>query len=108
MTQITSIKIDFLKNCDALAKVTLTLNDSFLIKYISIKEKNGNLFVQYPGFRNSQGQYRYMFKCASPELRDELDGRIIDEYQKLKNKYNQKIAAVLDARETQYPVRIEC
>ncbi len=79
--KITELKIRKVEGDDKLkAYVTVTFDDCFVVHNIKVIEGKSGLFVAMPSRRNSEGVYVDVAHPINPEFRNELQNRIISEY----------------------------
>ena len=79
--EITELKIRKVEGDEKLkAYVTVTFDNCFVIHNIKIIEGKSGLFVAMPSRRNSEGVYVDVAHPINPEFRNELQSRIISDY----------------------------
>ena len=62
-------------------RASVSINDQFAIRRVSIMESSKGLFVSLPGFKANNGEYRdHCFPCTK-ESRAEFDKAVMDAYQ---------------------------
>ena len=62
-------------------KASVSINNQFAIRKVSIMESSNGLFVSLPGFKANNGEYRdHCFPCTK-ESRTEFDKAVLDAYQ---------------------------
>lgn len=105
-----SIKVNKLNNAEWSTKafVSLTINDSFKINDITIREaKNGNLFIAMPGYKTNQmdeqGNTVYKNYCypTTAEFRQELFNKIMEAY-----KSEKEVVVNPDHKEVDYTINL--
>jgi stage V sporulation protein G len=78
--QITEIKI-FPVNEDKLkAYVTVTFDNSFVVRDLKVIQGNNRLFVAMPSRRMKDGSFRDVVHPSNAEMREQLEKAIFDEY----------------------------
>jgi stage V sporulation protein G len=78
--QITEIKI-FPVNEDKLkAYVTVTFDDSFVVRDLKVIQGNNRLFVAMPSRRMKDGSFRDVVHPSNAEMREQLEKAIFEEY----------------------------
>lgn len=105
-----SIKVNKLNNAEWSTKafVSLTINDSFKVNDITIREaKNGNLFIAMPGYKTNQmdeqGNAVYKNYCypTTAEFRQELFNKIMEAY-----KSEKEVVVNPDHKEADYTINL--
>ncbi len=82
MIQITEVRVS-LRNDDKLkAFVSITLNDSFVIRGLKIIRGNSSLFVAMPSRKRPDGQHQDLAHPINDETRKYLTEIVMEEYQK--------------------------
>ena len=82
MIQITEVRVS-LRNDDKLkAFVSITLNDSFVIRGLKIIRGNSGLFVAMPSRKRPDGTYQDIAHPINNDSRKFIEDRILDEYEK--------------------------
>jgi len=79
--QITELRI---RKVDSEAKlrayVTVTFDDCFVVHNVKIIEGKNGLFIAMPSRKTADGKFKDIVHPISPEFRNELQGRILGEY----------------------------
>ena len=79
--QITELRI---RKVDSEAKlrayVTVTFDDCFVVHNVKIIEGKNGLFIAMPSRKTSDGEFKDIVHPINPEFRNELQRRILDEY----------------------------
>ncbi len=79
--QITELRI---RRVDSEAKlrayVTVTFDDCFVVHNVKIIEGKNGLFIAMPSRKTSDGEFKDIVHPINPEFRNELQRRILDEY----------------------------
>lgn len=79
--QITELRI---RRVDSEAKlrayVTVTFDDCFVVHNVKIIEGKNGLFIAMPSRKTADGEFKDIVHPISPEFRNELQGRILGEY----------------------------
>lgn len=79
--QITELRIRKVEDEGKLrAYVTVTFDSCFVVHNVKIIEGQNGLFIAMPSRKTSDGEYKDVAHPISPEFRNELQKRIIDEY----------------------------
>jgi stage V sporulation protein G len=82
MIEITEVRVS-LRNDDKLkAFVSITLNDSFVIRGLKIIRGNSGLFVAMPSRKRPDGTYQDVAHPINNETRKFIEDRILMEYEK--------------------------
>ena len=82
--EITEVRI-FPVNEDKLkAYCTITIDESFVVRDLKIIEGNSRLFVAMPSRKMRDGSFRDIVHPANAEMRDTLEKKIFEEYEKSK------------------------
>ena len=82
MIEITEVRIS-LRNDDKLkAFVSITLNDSFVIRGLKIIHGNSGLFVAMPSRKRPDGQHQDLAHPINDSTRKYLTERVMVEYQR--------------------------
>lgn len=80
--QITEIRIRKVEAEGKLkAYVTLTFDNCFVVHNVKIIEGKTGLFIAMPSRKTSSGDYKDVAHPISPEFRNELQDRILAEYE---------------------------
>ena len=67
-----------------LASGSITFDGEFVVSGIKVmKSKEGELFVSYPSWRNSDGEYKDVCFPLKKDLREDITLSVISEYEKL-------------------------
>ncbi len=67
-----------------LASGSITFDGEFVVSGIKVmKSKEGRLFVAYPSWKNSDGEYKDVCFPMKKELREDITLSVISEYEKL-------------------------
>jgi len=95
MIEITEVRVS-LRNDDKLkAFVSITLNDSFVVRGLKIIRGNSGLFVAMPSRKRPDGTYQDVAHPINNETRKFIEDRILDEYQRERAKQPSLIGTVL-------------
>jgi len=82
MIEITEVRIS-LRNDDKLkAFVSITLNDSFVIRGLKIIRGNSGLFVAMPSRKRPDGQHQDLAHPINDQTRKYLTDRVMAEYER--------------------------
>ena len=82
MIEITEVRVS-LRNDDKLkAFVSITLNDSFVIRGLKIIHGNSGLFVAMPSRKRPDGQHQDLAHPINDRTRKYLTERVMTEYQR--------------------------
>ena len=82
MIEITEVRIS-LRNDDKLkAFVSITLNDSFVIRGLKIIHGNSGLFVAMPSRKRPDGQHQDLAHPINDQTRKYLTDRVMTEYER--------------------------
>lgn len=82
MIQITEVRVS-LRNDDKLkAFVSITLNDSFVIRGLKIIRGNSGLFVAMPSRKRPDGQHQDLAHPINDQTRKYLTETVMGEYEK--------------------------
>ncbi|MBR4760935.1 MAG: SpoVG family protein [Lachnospiraceae bacterium] len=67
-----------------LASGSVTLEGEFVVSGIKVmKSKEGELFIAYPSWKNSDGQYKDVCFPMSRTLREDITVAVLAEYEKI-------------------------
>jgi len=81
--QITEIRIRKVASEGKLkAYVTVTFDSCFVVHNVKVIEGKNGLFIAMPSRKTRSGDYKDVAHPISPEFRNELQDRILDEYAK--------------------------
>ncbi len=79
--QITELRIRKVEDEGKLrAYVTVTFDNCFVIHNVKIIEGKTGLFIAMPSRRTATGEYKDVAHPISPEFRNELQDKILSEY----------------------------
>lgn len=79
--QVTELRIRKVEDEGKLkAYVTVTFDNSFVVHNVKIIEGQNGLFIAMPSRKTANGEYKDVAHPISPEFRNELQDRIIGEY----------------------------
>ena len=82
MIEITEVRVS-LRNDDKLkAFVSITLNDSFVIRGLKIIRGNSGLFVAMPSRKRPDGQHQDLAHPINDQTRKYLTERVMTEYER--------------------------
>jgi len=82
MIEITEVRVS-LRNDDKLkAFVSITLNDSFVVRGLKIIHGNSGLFVAMPSRKRADGQHQDLAHPINDQTRRYLTEKVMAEYQK--------------------------
>ena len=62
------------------AYVTVTFDDCFVVHNVKIIEGKSGLFIAMPSRKTSNGEYKDVAHPISPDFRNEMQTRILDEF----------------------------
>ncbi len=80
--QITEIRIrQMVADGKLRAYVTVTFDDCFVVHNVKIIEGKTGLFIAMPSRKTSTGDYKDVAHPITPEFRNELQDRILAEYE---------------------------
>ncbi len=80
--QITEIRIrQMVADGKLKAYVTVTFDDCFVVHNVKIIEGKTGLFIAMPSRKTSTGDYKDVAHPITPEFRNELQDRILAEYE---------------------------
>ena len=81
--EITSVKVHKTEREGSRMKgyATVTLDDCFVVRNIRIIQGEDKLFIAMPSRKTSTGDYKDVAHPISPEFRNELQNKIIAEYE---------------------------
>lgn len=65
------------------AVVSVTFDDVFVVHDMKVIEGNDGVFIAMPSRRKKNGEYKDVAHPLVTEMREELQRRIIEEYEKL-------------------------
>ena len=81
--QITEIRIRKVASEGKLkAYVTVTFDDCIVVHNVKVIDGKSGLFIAMPSRKTRAGDYKDVAHPISPEFRNELQDRILDEYAK--------------------------
>ncbi len=80
--QITEIKIFPVNEEKLKAYVTVTFDNSFVVRDLKVIQGNNRLFVAMPSRRMKDGSFRDVVHPSNAEMREQLETSIFDEYNK--------------------------
>ena len=67
-----------------LASGSITFDKEFVISGIKVmRSKEGNLFVAYPSWRNSDGEYKDVCFPMTKALREDINMQVLSKYEEL-------------------------
>ena len=100
MVEITEVRVS-LRNDDKLkAFVSITLNDSFVVRGLKIIRGNSGLFVAMPSRKRPDGQHQDLAHPINDQTRKYLTGTVLEEYEReLANPSPQQVGADRHARD---------
>ncbi|MDE7383243.1 MAG: septation regulator SpoVG [Treponemataceae bacterium] len=79
--QITELRIRKVEDEGKLrAYVTVTFDSCFVVHNVKIIEGQNGLFIAMPSRKTANGEYKDVAHPISPEFRNELQTKIIEEY----------------------------
>ncbi|MBP5442896.1 MAG: septation regulator SpoVG [Treponema sp.] len=79
--QVTEVRIRKIEGEGKLkAYVTVTFDDCFVIHNVKIIEGKEGLFIAMPSRRTASGEFKDVVHPISPEFRQALQDRIVNEY----------------------------
>lgn len=79
--QITELRIRKIEDDGKLkAYVTVTFDNCFVVHNVKIIEGQSGLFIAMPSRKTASGEFKDVAHPISPEFRNELQQKIIDEY----------------------------
>ncbi|MCH5293469.1 MAG: septation regulator SpoVG [Treponema sp.] len=79
--QITELRIRKVEDEGKLrAYVTVTFDDCFVVHNVKIIEGKTGLFIAMPSRKTGNGEYKDVAHPISPEFRNEIQDKILDEY----------------------------
>lgn len=79
--QITELRIRKVEDEGKLkAYVTVTFDDCFVVHNVKIIEGKSGFFIAMPSRRTANGEYKDIAHPISPEFRNELQEKIVAEY----------------------------
>lgn len=78
---ITEVRIFPVNEEKLKAYVTVTFDDSFVIRDLKIIKGNNRYFVAMPSRRLKDGSYRDIVHPSNVEMREQLENKIFEEYQ---------------------------
>lgn len=79
--QITELRIRKIEDDGKLkAYVTVTFDNCFVVHNVKIIEGNNGLFIAMPSRRTASGEFKDVAHPIAPDFRNELQKKIIDEY----------------------------
>lgn len=81
--EITEVVIRPVEDERLRAYVSLTIEDSFVVKDIKIVEGKNGLFVSMPSRRRKNGKYQDIAHPINSDFRRKLEDRIFDEYEQV-------------------------
>lgn len=64
------------------AIVSITLGGAFAIHDIKVVQGENRLFIAMPSRKDETGMFRDIIHPISPEIRDQVEAMILDEYQR--------------------------
>ena len=79
--QITELRLRKVENEGKLkAYVTVTFDNCFVVHNVKIIEGKTGLFIAMPSRKTANGEYKDVAHPISPDFRNELQEKILDEY----------------------------
>lgn len=79
--QITELRIRKVEGEGKLrAYVTVTFDNCFVVHNVKVIEGKSGLFIAMPSRKTANGEYKDVAHPISPEFRNELQNKILDEY----------------------------
>ena len=82
MIEITEVRISLRNDEKLKAFVSITLNDSFVIRGLKVIKGNSGLFVAMPSRKRPDGQHQDLAHPINDATRSYLTVRVMDEYQR--------------------------
>lgn len=82
MIQITEVRVSLRNDEKLKAFVSITLNDSFVIRGLKIIRGNSGLFVAMPSRKRPDGQHQDLAHPINDSTRRYLTERVMTEYEK--------------------------
>lgn len=82
MIEITEVRVSVRNDEKLKAFVSITLNDSFVIRGLKIIQGNSGIFVAMPSRRRPDGQHQDLAHPINDETRKYLTERVMAEYQR--------------------------
>lgn len=84
--EVTSVKIKKVnKEGNLKAWVTVTINDSIVMRDIRVLNGEKGLFVGMPGRKRSDGKYSDTVYIKNTKIKDEINRAILTEYEQMKD-----------------------
>lgn len=80
--EITDVKIFPVEEDRLRAYVTITLDECFVVRDLKVISGVGGLFVAMPAKKRKDGTYKDIAHPLNADMRDRLELRILQEYQK--------------------------
>src|SRR5438093_11832115 len=81
MVEITEVRVSLRKDDKLKAFVSITLNDSFVIRGLKVIRGNSGLFVAMPSRKRPDGQHQDLAHPINDSTRKYLTQVVLDEYQ---------------------------
>lgn len=79
--QITELRLRKVENeCKLKAYVTVTFDNCFVVHNVKIIEGKTGLFIAMPSRKTANGEYKDVAHPISPDFRNELQDKILAEY----------------------------
>lgn len=99
--EITEVKVYPVSEEKLKAYVTVTFDNCFVVRDLKIIQGNNRLFVAMPSRRMKDGSFRDVVHPSNAEMREILEKRIFEEYEKAKdeNREENKEEAAEEATE---------
>ena len=82
MIEITEVRVSLRTDEKLKAFVSITLNNSFVIRGLKIIRGNSGLFVAMPSRKKPDGTFQDIAHPINNESREFIEARILDEYEK--------------------------
>ncbi len=82
--EITEVRITLRDEAKLKAYANITFDDAFVIRGVKIIEGRKGLFISMPSRKDAKGQYRDIAHPINNEMREKMQQRILEEYEKAK------------------------
>ncbi len=79
---VTEVKVFPVNEERLKAYVTVTFDDSFIIRDVKVIQGNSGLFVAMPSRKRKDGTFRDIAHPLNNEARRRIEGVVLDEYEK--------------------------
>ena len=94
--QITRVRIRLINGRRVRARVSITINDSFIIGDLKVIRLMKGYFVEFPKKRQPGGTYTEIAGPINAEARKMIEERVLSEYEKVTGEPSKRLKIALD------------